>query len=83
MEINGNHVAAAGGVLGALAGLLAGIAAFLRRVRARGEWKGRMEQAVVGLAEDVGELKADQREFRKEVRTEFASLQTAIMNERG
>jgi hypothetical protein len=42
-----------------------------------------MEQAVAGLAEDVGELKADQREFRKEVRTEFASLQTAIMNERG
>ena len=83
MEFNGNHVAAAGGVLGALAGLFGASAAFLRRVRARGEWKGRMEQAVAGLTEDVGELKTDQREFRKEVRGEFASLRTAILNERG
>ena len=83
MELGENTAVAAGGVLGGLAAAWGAVAATLRRMRARAEWKGRFEQAVAGLSEDVGELKADQREFRKEVRTEFASLQTAIINERG
>jgi hypothetical protein len=79
MELNENTAAAAGGVLAGLAAAWGAVAATLRRMRARAEWKGRMEQAVAELQGDVRELKTDQRAFRSEVREEFAGLRDALI----
>ena len=43
MELNENQITAAGGLLGGLAGAWLALMAFLRRVKTRAEWKGRME----------------------------------------
>ena len=79
MELNENTAAAAGGVLAGLAGAWMALAGMVRRLRARAEWKGRMEQAVAELQGDVRELKSDQRAFRSEVREEFAGLRDALI----
>jgi hypothetical protein len=79
MELNENTAAAAGGVLAGLAGAWMALAGMVRRLRARAEWKGRMEQAVAELQGDVRELKTDQRAFRSEVREEFAGLRDALI----
>ena len=46
MELNDNNLTAAGGLLGGLAGAWMALAAFVRRIKAGAEWKGRMEVAV-------------------------------------
>ena len=43
MELDENQITAAGGFLGGLAGCWLAIMVFLRRVKARAEWRGRIQ----------------------------------------
>ena len=68
MEWNANHIAAGGGALAGLAALWVAARGFLRNIRERGEWKGRIEQQVQQNGAEIAALRTEMRSGFKELR---------------
>ena len=68
MEWNANHIAAGGGALAVLAALWVATRGFLRNVRERGEWKGRIEQQVQQNGAEIAALRTQTQNGFEELR---------------